>query len=59
MDYTNTRDDGILSLDTYISYNQKVDTPGTKPDTTGVVLDSKSAAVPFAKGAADKKNIVT
>ena len=51
MDYTNTRDNDISYFGTSTSHHMKVDTPGTKPDTTGAVLD--------AKGAANKKNTVT
>ena len=37
------------------SQHNKVYSPGTKPDTTGDEPDLKGAAVPDAKGAADKK----
>ena len=56
MYYPNTRDDDISSLGKSTSYHKKLDAPGTKPDKTCDVPDSKGTTVTDAKCAADKKS---
>ena len=56
MDFPNTIEDDISSLGTYTSYHTKLDSTGTKPDTTGDVPYSKVDDVPDTKGASDKKS---
>ena len=59
VDSHNKIDDDISSLDTHTLQHKKVEVPVTKLEMSGAVTDAKVAAVPYAKGPADKKNAVT
>ena len=59
VDSHNKIDDDISSLDTHTLQHKKVEVPVTKLEISGAVTDAKVAAVPYAKGPADKKNAVT
>ena len=57
VDSHNKIDDDISSLETHTLQHKKVDVPVTKLEMSGAVTDAKVAAVPYAKGSADKKKL--